>query len=307
MKRILFFIVFLAALFLGVGLWKTFQNRILIVPEKVEPVKTAEYFQESQHAAENDKKGFSFENVSFIYDLDSFSDPKGEVVPALLMNDETSKPDGYHPRYIEISLKSNLTKYSNDKQTNSFVTINVYPVEEYKQAFSVSEAYVKGLNHDFAKLNKILENPSIIPASNLNQLPYIEYIDASQIFHARAKVLNFQTGMGFIYLTQYSFEAYFFCINNQDMDYVFQGLTSDNKYFVQIHFPISSKEMPESADDVKNENCDLPKDMFETDKNSELYKKYTFKIARKLDKMPPEKFTPDLNKIEDLIHSLNIK
>jgi hypothetical protein len=91
------------------------------------------------------------------------------------------------------------------------------------------------------------------------------------------------------------------------MDYVFQGLTGDNKYFVQMHFPISAKEMPKSPDDVKNKNCGLPKDMFETAKNSALYDKYTSKIAHKLDRMSPENFTPNLNRIENLIRSLNIK
>ena len=98
-------------------------------------------------------------------------------------------------------------------------------------------------------------------------------------------------------------------INNGRLIYLFQGLTADNKYFVFMGFPVSAEGLPES-DDVKYPEKYRKLDdssAFMTTQYKKLYKQYALEIARKLDKMPPEKFEPNLSKIESLINSLKVK
>ena len=308
MKRILFFIVFLAALFLGIGLWEISQNRANLISEKVESAKTAEHFQESQNKiAQKGNKQISFKNVSFIYNSDLFTDVKGEMVPALPLDSPTDKPDSVYPEHINFVFTN---PYSGEEilgdEYYSKVRIHVYQVEENKKSTS-DNLFVKFTNRDFKELKQVIAKKSQIPLSSDKQLPYIPFADAHQAFYARAKIVNFQDGKGLLFLTQWQQDEVL--INNERLEYVFQGLTSDNKHFVFMEFSIAAKNLPDNDGakyprkyEALNNTAD-----FLSERYQQLYKKYARETAINLDKMPSEDFSPNLDKIEDLIGSLNVK
>jgi hypothetical protein len=74
-------------------------------------------------------------------------------------------------------------------------------------------------------------------------------------------------------------------------------------------FPVSVKGFPKDDDARYQDKYERLNDTSEYwSKNYQnLYAKYALETAVKLDKMPPEDFTPNLNKIESLIRSLKIK
>ena len=73
-------------------------------------------------------------------------------------------------------------------------------------------------------------NPTYIPVAPL--------INATQVFRAHTKYLDFNNGSGVRFLTYYSQGIN--PITNSDLFYTYQGLTSDGKYRISVYYPISS-------------------------------------------------------------------
>jgi hypothetical protein len=307
MKKLLFFIAFPAALLLGVSIWKILQNRIIPTPGKIEAIKTIEDVPKLEISTSHiSEKEFSFENVSFVYDTSLFSDVKGETVSASLLEDPTHKPSNVYPNHINFVFKKPYTgEQTSGEELYSDSLIDVYPIEEYKKAYSF---YGINLEREFGDLKEITAKSSkFSPGSGKKQMLYIPFVDEHQAFYSNVKVLQFQNGKGLLYLTQWQPDEH--VINNTRLQYIFQGITNDNKYFVFMTFPVSVKGFPKDDDARYQDKYERLNDTSEYwSKNYQnLYAKYALETAVKLDKMPPEDFTPNLNKIESLIRSLKIK
>jgi hypothetical protein len=291
--------VFLTAIFLGIAVWTFFNNQTAV--KNGDKYKAVEVIEKARGVETNIlKKEVVFENISFTYDTDLFSKVRSEIIQAQPLKDATHKPDSVYPQHINFTLASN----SKNKSTSE---ISVYLVEEYKQAHSVEKHYVNIVAQNFKELKRILEKPQRITASSKTELPFIKLVDAGQVFHARTKVVNFQNGKGLLFLTQYTQDA-FALINNQQIEYIYQGLSDDRKYFIFMSFPVSTSELPEDYDD-KNHGNYVSVDKFSGSfgENQKPYLEYTNRIAVELDKLPAGRFEPDLSKIESLINSLKIK
>jgi hypothetical protein len=307
MKKLLFFITFAAALLCGIAVWKILQNRAVAKPEKLEVVKIVENFEEPKiEITADSKKEVSFENVSFTYDTSLFADAKGEIVLASKQGYPFDKPDGVYSKHINfIFVKPYTGEQTSGEDYYSSPGIRVFPIEEYKKAYSF---YGINLKSGFDDLKGITAKSSKIPpGSGEKQMPYIPFADAHQAFYSNAKVLNFQNGKGLLFLTQWNQDDNI--INQTGLEYIFQGVSKDNKYFVFMAFPITREDLPKDVygkyPDKYNELND--DSQFFSKKYKQLYAKYALETALKLDKMPPESFSPNLNKIESLIRSLKIK
>ena len=82
-------------------------------------------------------------------------------------------------------------------------------------------------------------------------------------------------------------------INNQELLYTYQGLTSDGHYYVAVVLPINLPGLPADAQDTNN----LPSD----------FAKYVADTADLLDQQPAGTFTPDLVKLDAMIESIEVK
>jgi hypothetical protein len=289
--------VFLTAIVLGIAAWTVFHSSAAIKYD----VNSVEIVEKVNDVKPNvSQKEVVFEGVSFIYETDLFSEIKSERVKAQPLADATHKPDSVYPQHTKFTLSNN----SKNKSTSE---ISVYSVEEYKQAYSVEKHYVNIVTQNFKKLKQILDKPSRLKASSQVQLPFIQLIDAHQVFHARAKVVRFNNGKGLLFLTQHSQDA-IALINNQEIEYIYQGLTDNGKHFVFMSFSVSTDELPGDYDDLSHRNyVDVSKLFDNIGKNQKSYSEYTNRISAELNKLPAEKFEPNLNKIESLINSLKIK
>jgi hypothetical protein len=292
------FVVFLATVVVGIAVWASFQPSL--VDKNIDnSIEVNAFEKPKDFKFKVSKKDVVFENVSFTYETDSFSEIKSEIVQAQPLIDEMHKPDYVNPRHINFSLRSVRTDILQDFDA----AIRIYPIEGLIQAYSVSKESVKGLKSEINRLDKILGKKTKLATALKPELPYLEFVDASQLFHARAKVVRFQNGTGLLFLTQFLNEGYAHVINNERLEYAFQGLTDDKKYLVSMTFSVSVKGFPSSDMDDTHGDYKIPDTLLP----NKSYDEYVLKIARELDKMPSQKFTPNLNKIENLIHSLKIK
>ena len=197
-----------------------------------------------------------------------------ETVPA-----QAASPDApywtYGPEYTVITLQSYPI-------TNHFFQpqIFVYPVADMT-------ASNEGMGMMVADLEALLgsHNPG-------ESLPYLPFYNAAQVFHTQVQFLGFTNGSGVRFLTQFS--QGFVKINNYDLIYTFQGLTNDGQYYIAAVLPVTHPDLPD--DNIINDD-DLRDDV----------PAYLANLAATLDQQPADSFMPDLNLLDAMMRSMEVR
>lgn len=201
----------------------------------------------------------------------------------------------WHPQYIHFHL---LGDYAENNQDSTFPEIVLFKIEDYKQAFSLSEGLVEDIDRQVADLNRLLAKSS---ARQKGDLPYLYWLDAHQVFQAHVQRIEFKNGKGLLFLTYYDFE--FDTLDNEGLAYLFQGITDDGKFSVRAWFPVEALAFPQ--DDYQ-----LPRHFYEKGKvnaNLRAYEAYCRRMQRKFEALPPEAYQPNLSVLEKLVRSIEIE
>jgi hypothetical protein len=221
---------------------------------------------------------FSFNSVSFTLDPAVSAGASGQLLP-----ENPGSADGpwweIHPEYVTIALEGYPLS-----QTAFQPVIAVYPLSDYRR---LSDQAGKNLDSLVDILNRK-------PADE-RQMPFLPLINAGQVFHSNVKYLEFQNGSGVRYLAVMG--QYPAPVNNQDLFYTYQGLTSDGRQFVSIVLPVSQASLPQSA-------SALPVSELEAIAKDPAY--YGTMAAR-LNALPESSFAPDLAKLDAMVASLAIE
>ena len=220
-----------------------------------------------------------FEGVSFVLDPEVAANPIGSTIP-----ENPGSPDGpyweVHPQYISISL------YGYPVQGSLFKpVISVYPVDDYRKLSSRAGETLDRLQ-DF-----LTQKPA-----DVHQVPSLPVMNHGQIFHTNLKHLDFQNGVGVRFLAVYSQAVD--PITNQDLVYVFQGLTDDGRYAVSIFLPANHPTLPVDPNALTPEEVEVM---------VQDYGKYQVDTANSLSAQPANSFTPNLEKLDALVASLKVE
>jgi hypothetical protein len=172
--------------------------------------------------------------------------------------------------------------------------IYVYPA----QAFAEQNPNV------FENIRRLV-NLQADPSTQLSSenLPTIPFFNAGQIFASNMQPIAFQNGQGVRFLTQYA--QYFAPVNNTELFYQFQGLTTDGAYYVIAILPVISPVLAETSDpgavlppggvpfpDINDPNAD--------------FQGYYTAVSGLLNASPAEAFAPVLSQMDALIQSMKI-
>jgi hypothetical protein len=141
-----------------------------------------------------------------------------------------------------------------------------------------------------ASLQTLLQSPA-----EVKDMPFLPLFNAAQMMHAQVQYKDFKNGRGVRYLTQFS--QAILPINNHDLIYTFQGLTSDGRYYVAAVLPVNQPSLP--ADEKVDAN--LPPE-FTSD-----FPAYLANMVKLLNSQAPNTFTPDLSLLDAMLSSLEIK
>jgi hypothetical protein len=125
-------------------------------------------------------------------------------------------------------------------------------------------------------------------------LPFLPMFNAAQVMHSQVEFLDFKNGSGVRFLTQ--FDQGPLPINNMELIYTFQGLTSDNKYYVAAVFPINHADLPDTNQVIAQDESDLAE-----------FPSYMKDTVAWLDQQPVSSFTPDLSTLDMLIQTIEVK
>ena len=207
------------------------------------------------------------------------SSGRSEVIPPTGPTDEVA-PWDVAPLHEEILLENYPLSGTFHKPY-----IRIYPVRDFI-------ALLPSLAERTKMLEQIIQNKSTDPGS----VPLLPPWNAGQVFLAKPAYLDFQNGSGIRYLTQYG--QSFAPINNQDLFYSFQGLTSDGKYWVSAILPVNHPSLQAAADNP------IPPDFIEFAEN---FTQYIELIKANLDTQPEDTFTPSLAELDAMMQSMLIE
>jgi hypothetical protein len=127
-----------------------------------------------------------------------------------------------------------------------------------------------------------------------DHLPFLPLFNASQVMYAQLQFMDFKSGAGVRYLTQ--FDQALLPINNYELIYTFQGLTGDGKYYIAAVLPVTNPELP--AD---------PKVSEQQAKELSDFPAYLSKTVSILNQQPSANFTPALDVLDALVRSIEVK
>ena len=176
------------------------------------------------------------------------------------------------------------------------MTLQGYPVANHQrkpQIFIYPAGDLASANENSSKIAADLQ--ALLQTQQAgNQLPFLPLGNDVQLMHAHVEFLDFKSGKGVHFLTQ--FNQGMGPINNYELIYTFQGLTSDGKYYIAAILPVTNPELP--AD---------PKAGEEQTQTLNDYPVYRSSMITLLDQQPAGSFTPDLSKLDALIRSIEVK
>jgi len=128
-------------------------------------------------------------------------------------------------------------------------------------------------------------------------LPILPIFNAVQEFFAQYKVAAFVNGNGIRYLTQYS--QFVDPINNHELFYTYQGLTSDGSYWISAILPISNPVLPADGNNPPN---GLTPEQF-----SNNFTTYIADLTIQLNSQPAESYSPTITMLDALVTSITIQ
>jgi hypothetical protein len=127
-------------------------------------------------------------------------------------------------------------------------------------------------------------------------LPVLDLFGAAQIFHAQYQVVSFASGSGIRFISEYA--QYYAPINNNDMFLIFQGLTSDEQYYISAVLRISNPILPANAEN--------PPGGMNWEDFGNQYDAYVADITTQLNAQPEASFIPSITLLDALIGSITI-
>jgi len=161
--------------------------------------------------------------------------------------------------------------------------IFIYPVKELSE---INE----GAGQIVTSLQALLQSPQELPT-----MPFLPLYNAAQVLHVQLQYLDFQNGQGLRYLAWFS--QGIMPVNNYELIYTYQGITSDGKYYIAAVLPVNHPSLPADGVVTGNEPPEFSSD----------YPVYLANVVSSLNPQSAESFTPDLTQLDAMMSSLEIK
>jgi len=127
-------------------------------------------------------------------------------------------------------------------------------------------------------------------------LPFLPQFNAAQAFYAQAVVLPFVSGSGIRFLAEYA--QYYVPVNNDDLFYTYQALTTDGQYWISVILPVNLGILPANADN--------PPGGVTWEEFSNNYGTYINDMVSQLNSQAPEAYLPTLGMLDALAASITI-
>jgi len=182
---------------------------------------------------------------------------------------------------------------------HQLITLQGYPItnrQDKPQIFvypaSELASYNENMGNALTSLQEVLQTQRV-----MNPMPFLPLTNAQEAMQAQVKYMDFANGSGVRYLTQFNQGPV--PINNSQLIYTFQGLTSDGQSYVSAVLPVTYSELP-AGTEISEE---FAKSLTE---KPNFYPDYISTTIDMLDQLPSKSFIPDLSKLDAMISSITI-
>ena len=177
------------------------------------------------------------------------------------------------------------------------VTLQGYPISDYlmmSQLFIYLLKELEEVNEGAGQIVVFLQTLIQSP-QEITNMPFLPLFNAAQVMHVHIQYLDFKNGQGLRYLTE--FDQGFVPINNNELIYTYQGLTSDGRYYVAAVLPVNHPSLPADETVTGNEPPEFTSD----------FPTYLATVVNSLNPQSADSFTPDLTQLDAMMSSLEIK
>lgn len=232
--------------------------------------------------AEEKDSTAQFAGTSFAYSRDLAESVDARVEPAAPLAYPTDKPDGVGPEHTLFAFRRTGMQDGAASPAREAPALRIYPVAAYESIWSPSRATIDSLH-------SLLTRRTTLPAG---EIPFLPWADATQPFRSHLKRIAFADGEGFGFVTAYAIEAA--PVTNRELEYTFQGLTSDGATYVSLSFPIQASILA------------AEEEVADWEAFARAYDGYIVETARRLDQLPPDGFSPNLDRIEAMVRSIRV-
>ncbi len=228
-------------------------------------------------AAPLEEPYFEHDGIKLYYDPQLVIDiePPTESIPASSGSEMYDMP---HPAYVHFNL------YMEQAQ------VYIAPVQEYETAAD----FAPGIIADLYRLNDSINNFSdCVPELPLNE--FFRVCDHQQ-FNSNLSQLDFQNGSGVRFVSVYGIQD-MAPVDNENLVYVFQGLTNDGKYYIKAVVRLLHSQLPEIGE--------IPADVY-TAEDASVVEGYFKGFEQLLDRNEAD-FAPALDWIDAFLGSLRVE
>jgi hypothetical protein len=130
-------------------------------------------------------------------------------------------------------------------------------------------------------------------------MPFLPLINGVEQLHFQVKYLSFASGQGVRYVAQHGQGPN--PVNNHDLFYTFQGLTTDGKYYVSAILPVSHDTLPSDLYDLPQERRKAIVEAITGD-----WRQYIDDTKKALAAQPDTSFKPVLGELDRLVETIAV-
>lgn len=206
------------------------------------------------------------------------------------LNGAHLKPGFYN---LPAHLRVDLLPRKEEKEDFFTAALYLVPVQSYLSILDPTEKETDGwIREQHAALQQWLAGPP----DAVRDWPFLPFLDMSPQYTVQRRALEFAGGRGIRVLTQFVPDVGF--AQSGQLSYVFQGLTTDGKYYVLLTMPLSLSGLAKREDDS---HLGFTLTQLDTDRAADA--RYAAAVDALLRKRQKE-LRPALEELDALVRSL---
>lgn len=234
--------------------------------------------------------------VSFSYSGSDFAEVRVEREQKLTAPESGEEsPESFAPEHSCFVLKDKRPLPALEEGPRYF-----HPAQSFICVIPLKDPSVKDFASAYPRLKKaaldlqriLRERPDRIEGRR--EIPDVPDNNAGRSIFSKSQFLDFRSGSGILYLTQYSQELDPNPVNNEELTCNFQGLTNDGKYYVAARLAITHTSFPKGID-------------YTDDIKRDRQRRYLRDEEKVLEGLSEESFQPSLNNLKALLSSIVVE
>jgi len=246
---------------------------------ELEPQPPVEEIPETIEEVVEEPPDVVYEGISFSFDPQIAGGIIPTTVPGQNMG-EDYMPGETYPTHFEFG-------FSGYAVLDHFHTpkILIYPVDEFRTMSAYASDIIDRLQQT------LISKPG---GASMSDFPHLPMWNAAQIFASKVTYFDFKNGSGVRFLTMYGQDVY--PVDNQNMIFTYQGLTSDGRFYISANLPVTNFSLPYDGASVMGDYMTF----------HENWDTYIADTIAWLEAQDPANFFPNLDQLDAMMTSFEI-